>query len=81
MTNMERRIGIRGVYSVLWLMTESLSISIDISINDTKEYNNETDISDNELLKMNPLSIVIAHSIMIKMTIKIHFTPVFYARS
>jgi len=42
MTNMERRIGIRGVYSVLWLMTESLSISIDISINDTKEYKNET---------------------------------------
>ena len=77
MTNMERRIGIRGVYSVLWLMTESLSISIDISINDTKEYKNEADISDNELLKMNPYNIVIEHSSLINMTIEIYFTPVF----
>ena len=54
MTNMERRIGIRGVYLVLWLMTKSWSITTNISIKDTKEYKNETEISDNELLKMNP---------------------------
>ena len=80
MTNMERRIGIRDVYLVYWLMTKSLSIIMNISIKDTKEYKKEI-ISDNYLLLMKPLDIVIAHSIMIKITIEIHFTPVFYARS
>ena len=42
MTNMERRIGIRDVYLVYWLMTKSLSIIMNISIKDTKEYKKET---------------------------------------
>ena len=43
MTNMERRIGIRGIYLVLWLMTESLSININISIEEMNESMNETE--------------------------------------
>ena len=61
-------------------MTKSLSIIMNISIKDTKD-NKKRIISDNYLLLMKPLDIVIAHSIMIKITIEIHFTPVFYARS